>query len=108
VAIDNATCVVSPDSIHRIFNADIRSATAVVHDCNTPEQSHASAVIGASAATKPANFAHWAVARVAKVLGVSGGAHSLSQEAVLAIQELQSHVLHLESFRSLAEDVIVR
>jgi hypothetical protein len=48
------------------------------------------------------------VERVAKVLGAVGSTNSLPQEVVMAIQELQSHVLHLEGFRSLAEEIIVR
>lgn len=56
---------------------------------------------------QPKNGLHWAVARVAKVMSANGTG-SLSQDGILAIEELQSHVMHVEHFRSLAEDVIVR
>lgn len=56
------------------------------------------------------NGLHWAVARVAKLMCRSG-AHSakcLPQDAILPVQELNMHVVHVENVRALAEDVIVR
>ena len=56
------------------------------------------------------NALHWAVARVAKLMGRHDihKAETLPQDAVLAIQELDMHVVHVENVRALAEDVIIR
>lgn len=70
---------------------------------------HFSKSLGVAAGAAAGSRWHDAVARVVNLVATSNhGAKSLPHSTIVAVEELQTHIMHAENFRTLAEGVIVR